>query len=119
MMGLSDPQWVPAMVRLLAHLHAEPFRRIDLGLRGKKLARVGRRRWNDMGYHRWHDSGDLQSVEHLRKIIEVCRPASWRSTLTSEALTGGDHIDAHRDAAQAGAKRSLMVHHRTEERDDG
>ncbi len=25
------------------------------------------------GFHRWHDSGDLQSVEHLEKIIEVCR----------------------------------------------
>lgn len=24
------------------------------------------------GYFRWHDSGDLQSVEHLQKIIDVC-----------------------------------------------
>lgn len=26
----------------------------------------------DKGYFRWHDSGDLQSIEHLRKIVEVC-----------------------------------------------
>jgi Gene product 88 len=25
------------------------------------------------GYFRWHDSGDLQSVEHLEKIVAVCR----------------------------------------------
>ena len=24
-------------------------------------------------YFRWHDSGDIQSVEHLEKIVEVCR----------------------------------------------
>ena len=24
------------------------------------------------GFFRWHDSGDLQSVEHLKKIVDVC-----------------------------------------------
>jgi hypothetical protein len=24
-------------------------------------------------YHRWHDSGDLQSVDHLAKICEIAR----------------------------------------------
>jgi hypothetical protein len=24
------------------------------------------------GYFRWHDSGDLQSVEHLRQIVQLC-----------------------------------------------
>lgn len=24
-------------------------------------------------YFRWHDSGDIQSIEHLQKIVEVCR----------------------------------------------
>lgn len=72
--AISDPRWTDAMVRLLTHLHAAPFRRIDLGLRGRKLAREGsRHRMNPMGFHRWHDSGDLQSVEHLEKIVEVCR----------------------------------------------
>jgi len=27
----------------------------------------------DKNFFRWHDSGDLQSVEHLEKIAEVCR----------------------------------------------
>jgi len=27
----------------------------------------------DVGFHRWHDSGDLQSVDHLAKICEVAR----------------------------------------------
>ena len=26
----------------------------------------------DKNFFRWHDSGDLQSIEHLRKIVEVC-----------------------------------------------
>lgn len=25
------------------------------------------------GYFRWHDSGDIQSVDHLKRIAEVCR----------------------------------------------
>lgn len=72
--SLSHPQWVDGMVALLSKAHANPTLRIDLGLRpGPKLWREGTRfRLNDMGYHRWHDSGDLQSVDHLRKICEVC-----------------------------------------------
>ena len=27
----------------------------------------------DKGYFRWHDSGDVQSLEHLKKIVEVCK----------------------------------------------
>ena len=26
----------------------------------------------DKNYFRWHDSGDLQSIEHLEKIVQVC-----------------------------------------------
>ena len=43
--SLRDPQWVPAMV-----------------------AQVKRQKW-----FRWHDAGDLQSVEHLKNIFEVCK----------------------------------------------
>jgi hypothetical protein len=25
------------------------------------------------GFFRWHDSGDLQSIDHLKKIFEVCK----------------------------------------------
>jgi hypothetical protein len=42
--GISHPLWVPAMVKL-----------------------VWRQKW-----FRWHDSGDLQSLTHLRKIVAVC-----------------------------------------------
>jgi len=30
-------------------------------------------RYNTDGYHRWFDSGDLQSIDMLRMIAEVCR----------------------------------------------
>ena len=32
------------------------------------VAQVKRQRW-----FRWHDAGDVQSVEHMNKILEVCR----------------------------------------------
>ena len=43
--SLTDPQWVQAMAVLI---------------KGKK-------------HFRWHDSGDLQSVQHLINIFEVCK----------------------------------------------
>ena len=47
--AIEHADWVEAMVTLI----------------GKACAKVP--------YFRWHDSGDLQSVEHLAKIAEVCR----------------------------------------------
>lgn len=44
---LSDPRWVPAMTELIA------------------------RKCKKVPYFRWHDSGDLQSVEHLSKIVAI------------------------------------------------
>jgi hypothetical protein len=44
--ALQHPQWVAAMVCLILDTK-NPF-------------------------FRWHDSGDIQSVEHLAKIVEVC-----------------------------------------------
>jgi hypothetical protein len=72
--AVARHDWVDAMVRLLLHLHLGPIK-VDLGIAGERLRRAGgvRFRWNEPGFHRWHDSGDLQSVEHLEKIIEVCR----------------------------------------------
>lgn len=46
--SLDKPEWVNYMAVLISHY-------------GKKS-----------GYFRWHDSGDIQSVEHLRKIVQVC-----------------------------------------------
>jgi len=42
---LHDPRWVDAMVTLIT----------------------------DQPVFRWHDSGDLQSVQHLNNIFEVCK----------------------------------------------
>ena len=43
--ALSDPRWVQAMVVLI----------------------------KDHKFFRWHDSGDIQSVDHLKNIFEVCK----------------------------------------------
>lgn len=54
--GISNPAWTMAMVTLLNAAHA----------RG-----TGRKGAFNSGWHRWHNSGDLQSVEHLTKICAV------------------------------------------------
>ena len=43
--ALQDPRWIDAMVKLIT---GEPW-------------------------FRWHDSGDIQSPEHLKNIFEVCK----------------------------------------------
>lgn len=47
---INNPKWVNSMVWLI------------LNQDNKK----------DKSYFRWHDSGDLQSIEHLKKIVEIC-----------------------------------------------
>lgn len=54
--GITNPQWVAAMVVLLQNAHKP--RKVGLAL---------------SPHHRWHDSGDLQSVEHLAKICAVAK----------------------------------------------
>lgn len=49
--ALSDPRWVDAMAFLINRYEAGD---------GKS------------GVFRWHDSGDLQSVDHLAQIVRVC-----------------------------------------------
>ena len=61
--ALEDPRWVEAMVTLVTgHAH-----------------------------FRWHDSGDIQSVDHLKNIFEVCkRPpetAPWLPTREARFLS--------------------------------
>lgn len=58
--ALDNPRWVPAMVKMLRHAHG-----LDSG---KPAAAVV-----DPGWHRWHDSGDVQSVRHLVAICAVAR----------------------------------------------
>jgi hypothetical protein len=54
--GITHPDWVEAMVYSVEHAH-----------KGGTLP----------PYHRWHDSGDLQSREHLLKICAVARATPW------------------------------------------
>ena len=64
--SLDHPQWVQAMVVLI----------------------------DKQPWFRWHDSGDLQSLEHLNKIFEVCRltPETRHWMPTREAWIK-DHLD--------------------------
>ncbi len=66
--ALAHPRWVDAIIFLLQRYHAEPLVKVPLGKRG-----VTRWRWNETGFHRWHDSGDLQSAEHLGQLCAVAR----------------------------------------------
>lgn len=72
--GISDFKWVNAMVRLLLEAHKGPIR-VDLGALGVRRQKTGgaRFKFNEPGWHRWHDSGDLQSIEHFSKICQVAR----------------------------------------------
>lgn len=51
--ALKNKLWVQAMVKLI----------------NAQAVRNG-------NYFRWHDSGDIQSIGHLKKIIEVCKKTS-------------------------------------------
>lgn len=69
--SLAHPNWTEALVVLLKRQHGKKTFRVDLGFAG---IRAGRRfRENVSGHHRWHGSGDLQSVDHFAKICEVAR----------------------------------------------
>lgn len=46
--GLENPRWVEAMAFLLNKVEKS-------------------------GFFRWHDSGDIQSLAHLSRIVEVCK----------------------------------------------
>ncbi len=54
--SITHPDWVEAIIDLLETAHA-----------GGELP----------PYHRWHDSGDLQSRDHLAKICAVARATPW------------------------------------------
>lgn len=100
--AIRNPRWVLAMVTMLRHVHHKPYITIDLGQRGVRAQRKGgsRTRRNDTGWHRWHDSGDLQSVQHLAKICLVAdltrRVQHWLPTqelaIVREYVSGGGFI---------------------------
>jgi len=63
--AISNPEWVFAMAVLI---------------NSKKSK-----------YFRWHDSGDIQSIEHLKQIFEVCKATPsithWLPTRESKILS--------------------------------
>lgn len=58
--SLQNPLWVPAMVYLIRHF-------------AKPNTSYGR---PAIKYFRWHDSGDVQSVNHFRNIIQIAEATS-------------------------------------------
>lgn len=68
LLSINNPQWVEAMVFLINN---------------KKDIK-------DKGVFRWHDSGDLQNVEHLDKILSVVKQTPkikhWLPTKESQLI---------------------------------
>ena len=60
--SLTSDAWVDAMVFMLRRAHG-----LDGQVTHRKIQEGG------ASWHRWHDSGDLQSLQHLENIVEVCR----------------------------------------------
>ncbi len=80
--SIANPSWTMAMVTLLEH-----GRKHGAG-HGKLRRRIR--------YHRWHDSGDLQSVAHLTKIAAVAaatpRIKHWLPTRETKIVL--DYVNA-------------------------
>ena len=65
--AIKDPQWVTAMAHLINSKKPDVFR--------------------------WHDSGDVQDLDHLQKIYEVCRLSpSKRHWLPTREAWIKDHL---------------------------
>jgi len=70
--SITDDRWVEAMVASLYWSH--------IAHRGRK-AKINRLidayALTDTREHRWHDAGDVQSRDHLCKIVAVARATPW------------------------------------------
>ena len=75
--AISSPQWVTAMVHLINS------KKVVQDAQYRRLAALQDPRWVQAMAHlinskkpdvfRWHDSGDVQDLDHLNKIYSVCR----------------------------------------------
>ena len=66
--AITSPQWVTAMVHLINSKKPDVFR--------------------------WHDSGDVQDLDHLKKIYSVCRATpTRRHWLPTREAWIKDHLD--------------------------
>lgn len=59
--SINHPEWIEALVRLIARKQGTAHRNRSNG------------EVRDSGYFRWHDSGDIQSAQHLENIAEIAR----------------------------------------------
>jgi hypothetical protein len=84
--SLTHPRWVGAMVRQLSHMHSLENGKPRRGRNGPIVP----------GWHRWHDAGDLQSMQHLANICAVAQltPSLWHWLPTRE----GGIVKRYRDA---------------------
>jgi hypothetical protein len=84
LISLDNPQWIDAMVTLLitAHIKLDPVKR-------KVIHKLP-------PFHRWHDSGDIQSQDHLAKIYAVAQATPWLQHWlpTREAKMVTDYVKA-------------------------
>lgn len=64
LVGINHELWIDAMVTLLCNAHCN-----GEGGKHKGVALAL--------FHRWHDSGDIQSRDHLAKICAVARLTPW------------------------------------------
>ena len=75
--ALNHPKWVDAMVLLCS----------------TRLHLAG----GDAGYFRWHDSGDVQSIDHLSRIVEIAKRVPfvkfWLPTREYSIVT--EYLDAN------------------------
>lgn len=82
--SIHHPKWVDAMVILISNLK-EPF-------------------------FRWHDSGDIQNIEHLNKIYEICRRTThikhWLPTQELNMLSAAGDPPANLIIRVSNAKRA-------------
>ena len=78
--ALEDPRWVDAMVVLI----------------------------KDQDWFRWHDSGDIQSEQHLKNIFEVCKltpeTKHWLPTQEREYLKDPEAVPANLIIRLSGSK---------------
>ena len=79
------------------------------------VAQVKRQKW-----FRWHDAGDLQSSDHLKKIFEVCRltpatnhwlPTQERRYLPLEGSTVPDNLVIRLSSSKIDGPRSTAWTH--------
>lgn len=93
------------------------------GAQYKRLAAIEDPRWTDAmvfmidrtgdAFFRWHDSGDLQSVDHLSRIMDVCRrtPNVRHWLPTREVRILRDWVKANgRDAVPANLTIRVSAH---------